>query len=334
MEYKVDNINEAFPILWHRMWSNDGIVVKQSRNGPVRMAVEPVTTIFTKPRERVLFDKVRDCNPFFHFFESIWMLAGRNEVAWLAKFNKHMMDFSDDGVTLVSSYGYRWKEVLPTIIEMLRKDPDTRRAYIPIFQQADCFLTGKDIPCNVGIAFYVVNGALNMSVFNRSNDMIYGAYGANVVHFSFLQEYVARALGLKVGYYAQISSNFHLYTEFDVTKRMIGKIAPGPKNLYEQDIKPCPVPVLEDASEIAAWQDDAAWFIDVFTMQAGLQPYLWKTQFFEQVAVPLYETWWTFRQKDTEAAMSILRLEMQPCDWSYAALQWIRNRLEASGEQP
>lgn len=334
MEYVVSDVNEAFPILWHRMWSDDGVIVNPSRNGPVRMAIEPVTTIFKRPRRRVLFDKVRDCNPFFHFFESIWMLAGRNEVSWLAKFNKRMMEFSDDGITLVSSYGYRWSKVLPTIIELLRKDPDTRRAYIPIFQESDCFLTGKDLPCNVGVAFYTQGDCLNMSVFNRSNDMIYGAYGANVVHFSFLQEYVARALGLEVGYYAQISSNFHLYTEFDVTKRMIGKIDPAPNNPYEQTIGHCLVPVLEDALEIAAWQADAKFFIEDYTMMAMPQSTLWRTQFFEQVAVPLYEAWFHHTQlKDSVGALMILKETMEPCDWNFNAQEWIQRRIDARGEK-
>ena len=32
---------------------------------------------------------------------------------------------------------------------------------------------------------------LCMTVCNRSNDMLWGAYGANVVHMSMLQEFVA-----------------------------------------------------------------------------------------------------------------------------------------------
>jgi hypothetical protein len=52
---------------------------------------------------------------------------------------------------------------------------------------------------------------LDMTVINRSNDMLLGALGANYVHFSFLQEYVALAAGFAVGRYNQISNNLHLY---------------------------------------------------------------------------------------------------------------------------
>ena len=51
-----------------------------------------------------------------------------------------------------------------------------------------------------------------MTVSNRSNDIIWGTFGANAVHMSMLHEYVASALMLHVGKYTQISDSFHAYT--------------------------------------------------------------------------------------------------------------------------
>jgi len=330
MEYIFNNINEAFPVMWHMMWDKNAPVIEEpSRNGPVRRSIFPVTTIFLEPRKRVLFDKVRDCNPFFHFFESIWMLAGRNEVAWLVKFNKRMQEYSDDGVTLVSSYGYRWSKVLTSIINRLQNDKSTRRAYIPIFWMNDCFRDGKDIPCNTGISFYVRDGQLDMTVFNRSNDMLYGAYGANVVHFSFLQEYIATAIGCEIGYYAQISSNFHIYTEFDVTKKLIGKVQPMPPDPYNEiGIDPSHIMVLPKADMISQWQRDAKFFIDQYTM-GGPEVDDWHTPFFARIAVPMYRAWHAFvHEKDPEKAGS-WAMQIAAPDWQEAALQWFDNRIEA-----
>ena len=50
-----------------------------------------------------------------------------------------------------------------------------------------------------------------MSIVNRSNDMIWGAYGANAVHMSMLLEYMAAMTGFQVGIYYQISNNLHAY---------------------------------------------------------------------------------------------------------------------------
>jgi hypothetical protein len=52
-----------------------------------------------------------------------------------------------------------------------------------------------------------------MTVFNRSNDIVWGAYGANAVHFSFLLEFMSRLTNYPVGTYTQISVNWHAYEE-------------------------------------------------------------------------------------------------------------------------
>jgi thymidylate synthase len=72
---------------------------------------------------------------------------------------------------------------------------------------------GKDVPCNTNAFFRVTNGKLDMMVNCRSNDIFWGAYGANAVHFSFLQEYVASSIGVEVGRYWQNSFNFHAYVD-------------------------------------------------------------------------------------------------------------------------
>ena len=80
------NVNSAYPQALHYIAIAGDRVA--SRNGPVLRAPEPVSTVYAKPWERVLFDPQRDANPFFHLFESLWMLDGRNDVAtltsWLA----------------------------------------------------------------------------------------------------------------------------------------------------------------------------------------------------------------------------------------------------------
>src|ERR1039457_2230941 len=80
-------------------------VEEQSRNGPVIVAPGPVTTVYERPLERVLFSPLRDANPFFATMESLWMLAGHNDVVFPAYFAKNMMNYSDGGVTLHGAYG-------------------------------------------------------------------------------------------------------------------------------------------------------------------------------------------------------------------------------------
>jgi thymidylate synthase len=213
------NVNHVYP---EALWRMKVIGVEQnSRNGRVRRILGPVATTYRQPRERMLLDPRRDANPFFHIFEGVWMLAGRNDVGWIMAFNTNITQFSDDGITLHGAYGHRWRnhfghDQLIWIINHLRADPNSRRAVLQMFdpETDQGWVSGptpKDIPCNTGVYFELVNGFLNMTVTNRSNDIIWGCYGANAVHMSMLQELIANTLGVDVGQYVQFSNNFHIY---------------------------------------------------------------------------------------------------------------------------
>lgn len=221
MELHTRNVNTAFYDLCARLKASkcaaelqrvsDTTLSQDSRNGKVIRFRRPVMLHYSHPTERVLFNTARNCNHFFHLVEAVWMLAGRNDVALLKIFNKKMTDYSDDGTTFHGAYGYRWfAHGLIESISALAFNHDDRRCYIPLFAPTDN-RNSKDVCCNVGIVFEIQEGVLNMSIFNRSNDIIWGALGANYVHFTILQEVVARYIGVTVGYYTQISTNFHMY---------------------------------------------------------------------------------------------------------------------------
>lgn len=209
------NVNEALPLAL--MHLRERGVPRPSRVGNVIEYPEPVTTVYHYPDECVLFDAERDANPFFHFFEALWILGGGEDVATLAKFLPRIAEYSDNGEIFHGAYGHRIRHAfgfdqLNTIVEMLRVDPNTRRAVISIYDPvADTDMDSKDIPCNDMIMFKIRDGALHMTVCNRSNDAIWGAYGANAVQFSFLMQYVAIRVGVRLGCYTQVSDSLHVY---------------------------------------------------------------------------------------------------------------------------
>ena len=220
----VRNVNEAYS---EGLWKMKILGVDaDSRNGKVKRIPGPVATTYYMPTERMLMDPKRDANPFFHIFEGVWMLAGRNDVKFVQRFNSNIGQYSDDDRTLAGAYGHRWRnhwrrDQLYWLIEHLSHEPNSRRAVLqmfdPLTDQPPVGKVPKDIPCNTAAYFDIVEGALNMTVTCRSNDMIWGAYGANAVHMSMLQEFVAGALGVDVGFYTQFSNNFHMYEKhFDL----------------------------------------------------------------------------------------------------------------------
>lgn len=193
-------------------------VQRTSRNGDVLQLHEPVTTVYEKPWERVVLWPRRDANPFFHLYEAFWMLDGRNDLAALTRYVSSFGQFSDDGRTLRGAYGHRWRKFfgvdqLADIVDMLDSDKNDRRAVLQMWDtDKDLHKRSKDLPCNMMITFQVAtNGTLEMTVFNRSNDIVWGAYGANAVHLSMLHEYMAAAIGITMGRYRQVSVNWHGY---------------------------------------------------------------------------------------------------------------------------
>jgi thymidylate synthase len=316
------NVNDAYYQGMHLI-RHEGEEV-MTRNGLAYKTPFPVTTIYTHPMERVLFDTFRDANPFFHFFEALWMLAGRNDVAFVSQFASKMGDFSDDGQTFNAAYGYRWRshfgqDQIHEAIKLLRTDPNTRRCVIGMWDASyDLGLNSKDIPCNLGVKLCIVKGCLEMYVFNRSNDIIWGCYGANMVHMSFLQEYVASHLDCDIGKYYQISTDYHAYKDvfdkkvenLDLDTWMEGVLGGDP--YLEALVTPYG---MSDDSDGRFDQD----LKDLFN---GKESAFFSYYFINVVAPMLhaFHTWKKFRYISVDSIVAQ--------DWKLAVTEWMTRRLK------
>jgi hypothetical protein len=102
---RVKNVNEALPLGLSLL--QDRGVVAESRGLFTKRVPGPVSTVYSNPCERVLFDPIRDANPFFHLIESLWILSGSNRVELPRYFLSTIGAFSDDGVAFHGAYGHR-----------------------------------------------------------------------------------------------------------------------------------------------------------------------------------------------------------------------------------
>lgn len=333
------NVNGAFDKGWELLHHRGEL--ESSRNGPVLVAPGPVTTIYTEPRERVLFFPARDANPFLHFFESLWMLDGRNDVAFLDEFTKNFRQFSDDGETLSGAYGYRWaygkdgrgSDQIQKVVHILREDPSSRRAVITMWERGDLWdQKSKDIPCNLSVAFRIRRGFLDMTVFNRSNDMIWGAYGANVVHMSFLQELVATCLGVRIGRYTQVSNNFHIYTELAAYKKILES---GDRSIYhnrygvsseDRVLLSPPVISVDDGEEPFMFENDLNAFFSGYDILGIRQVDIaYHTRFFREVVAPMSAAYHMYKKGEGAGAAELLS-SRKPYDWLVAGCEWLNRR--------
>lgn len=306
-------------------------VKRESRNGPVLVFPTPVTTQYQQPTERVLFSPLRDANPFFHLFEALWMLAGRNDVAYPAHFVDRMRTYSDDGTSMHGAYGHRWRHAfgfdqLKVVERLLREDPDCRRAVLSMWDPPrDLGKTSRDLPCNLNAKFYVdLEDRLSMIVHCRSNDALWGAYGANAVHFSVLQEYLARRLDREVGRYWQVSDDFHVYlSQEEKCRRLAEELGENP---YEH-VRPRHLLHVADL-----WDEDLSAFMQ--GIQLGL-----RDSFFRRVAVPMWQAHaaYTDQSQPKQARIAAAYQELargESCDWIFAAEEWLRRREEKHAVHP
>ena len=321
-------------------------VVKDSRNGIVCEAHTPVTTVYKKPWERVCLIKERDANPFFHFIEGLWMLDGRSDLEPLTYFVKSMADFSDDGKTLWGAYGWRWKsyfhkDQLAILIDMLKQNPYERRAVLQMWDPKDDLaracnkkIERKDVPCNTNIYFKIRDGKLCMTVCNRSNDMLWGAYGANVVHMSMLQEYMAHNIGVPMGDYTQISDSFHIYQNdvWDRVKHMELDIYTyrDKKNHYDLIDGYEPVPLV---NETESFSRELKFFFDFFqSYRFAPDDFInrsddieWNNNIFPDVAMPMLKAFHYHKERDYLNSYREV-MKILPTDWMTACFDWIRKR--------
>jgi len=336
------NVNDAFERLKELVTADyqDQWRYIAPRGQPTMEYKGALITEYIYPDERVLFDQARDANPFFHFFEALWILAGRRDLFFLTQFLPRMADFSDDGKVLHGAYGYRMRfhfdgdastdwngasrlDQIITVINILRGDRDTRQAVIGIWDpSSDLGRKTKDLPCNDLVFFKVRDDKLNMTVCCRSNDAILGAYGANAVHFSFLQELVARMVGVRLGTYTQISDSFHIY--LDEPSWLRAKALPAADLYREQRVKPYPL--------ANGTMDVAAWLAQLDCFFAGtICEYDTPDPFFAEVVSPLWAAWLRWSSKiDTKVQRidNALRF-VEQCkaeDWSLACARWLERR--------
>lgn len=344
------------------------IVRTTSRYGDVLQIAEPVLITYSNPLERVLFNEARDCNPFSLLYESLYMLSGRNDVAPLTYYTKRFSEFSDDGKSLNDAYGYRWRKAidncngrcqievdqLKVIIDHLKSKPDSRRAVLNMWNVEDDLVkinNSKAVCCNLEVMFSLRNTdptglttagiVLDMTVTNRSNDLLWGLLNANYVTFSVLQEYVAAHLGVEVGKYHHFTNNLHIYTKRWEPEKWLADKTP------DYYTKP-DVTGLEDAAyywgrdlgkrfplvkDPVVFDKELPELVEEFshtersTQTTGRLAGTYEEPFLYKVAVPMLQAFRLYKHNLLKDAIAQIE-HVEADDWRIAGKSWLRRRME------
>ena len=117
------------------------------------------------------------------------------------------------------------------VINELAQDADSRRATIAINQPYHKNKNSKDIPCTQYLQFFIRDNKLNMGVYMRSNDVVYG-FCNDIFTFALFHQLMFNSLRkiygeeFKLGEYTHHAGSMHIYERhYDMANKIISNKA-------------------------------------------------------------------------------------------------------------
>ncbi|MDI9341016.1 MAG: thymidylate synthase [Sediminibacterium sp.] len=153
--------------------------------------------------------------------ELLWFLKGDTNIAYLKENGVSIWDeWADENGNLGPVYGYQWRswptpdgrhiDQISQVIEMIKKNPDSRRLIVSAWNVAD-INSMKLPPCHAFFQFYVANGELSCQLYQRSADIFLGV-PFNIASYALLTMMVAQVCNLKVGEFVHTLGDAHIYS--------------------------------------------------------------------------------------------------------------------------
>lgn len=152
--------------------------------------------------------------------ELLWFLAGDTNIKYLREHNVTIWDeWADPNGDLGPVYGRQWRsweapdgrtiDQISNVVEMIRKNPDSRRLIVSAWNPADVDRMALP-PCHCLFQFYVANGKLSCQLYQRSADTFLGV-PFNIASYALLTMMIAQVTGLKAGEFVHTLGDAHLY---------------------------------------------------------------------------------------------------------------------------
>lgn len=153
-----------------------------------------VTMVFQDLHQAIPVGTGRNLNPAIGAAEALLLCGGISDPTLLCNVSSQFKKFLDGGI-LHGSYGPRVRPQLPKAVERLSKDPDSRQAFISIWDGLYDADNTRDLPCTVSFNFHIRDERLIMHSHMRSQDVFLGL-PYDVFFFGQLGMTVAKALDL------------------------------------------------------------------------------------------------------------------------------------------
>jgi thymidylate synthase len=126
------------------------------------------------PGDIYLHNIIRKASNFRSLGMALWNVRASQEVNEVSFYNPLAVEFSDNGYTIRSPWGYRifgpdiFISPINKAILLLTKDSSTQRAIIPVYREDDIYVESKDVPCLTSISLAIRQRTLVATASFRS----------------------------------------------------------------------------------------------------------------------------------------------------------------------
>ncbi len=298
---------------------------------------EPVAMIVTEPAERLSYGTDYDLNPFAALFTALWVMGGRNDIEFLARFDGYQGGTSDDGQVLHGAYGHRIRahfdpyldyeagtiDQLKSVIKMLHHNPGHKAAVISLWDAgADMGLQSKNLPAATQLYFSINHGqGLDMMVMYRDADIFNVRLDA--IAFSMMQQFIAAAISVTIGRMTIVTNCLGAETRALGVVKGLRALRLLPCNPYEKDVSVWSLVTIEPNE----WLAELSMFLDEGPVMGMRDP------FFRHVVAPMWQAWEQYKSTaglDIEGARKALDTvsRVRATDWQAAARRWLVRRID------
>ena len=172
--------------------------------------------------------------------ELLWFLQGSTNIQYLKENGVSIWDeWADENGNLGPVYGHQWRswptpdgghiDQISEVMNQIRQNPDSRRMIVSAWNVADISKM-KLPPCHALFQFYVADGKLSCSLYQRSADFFLGV-PFNIASYALLTMMMAQVCDLKPGEFVWTGGDTHLYLNH----------MEQAKELLSREIRPLPV---------------------------------------------------------------------------------------------
>ncbi len=173
--------------------------------------------------------------------ELLWFLSGGRNVQYLNRAGVSIWDEWADPHTgdLGPIYGAQWRswtgadgeaiDQMARVVEEIRTDPYSRRLVVSAWNVSD--LPNMALPpCHVLFQFYVADGKLSLSLYQRSADIFLGV-PFNIASYALLLRMMAQVTELEPGEFIHNLGDVHLYSNHvdQAQEQLSRKLRPLPR---------------------------------------------------------------------------------------------------------